>query len=416
MNNCISNNLATKMDKIKESPIFAVLQQANIMQQKLQDVIILAAGEPDFDTPDYIKQAAIAAINAGHTKYTAVSGLKELRQAIIDKFIRDNNLHYELNQIIVSAGGKHSIYNALQVILNDGDEVIIPAPYWVSYPDMVLLSGGVPIFIQCDMTNNFKLTPEQLIKYITPKTKAIIINSPSNPTGMYYNKSELLALAKILINYPKIYIISDDLYEHLIFNTNDNNHNSSHSQLPKFYNIVNVMPELKNRTIVINGISKAYAMTGWRIGYAASGNSALIKAMDTLQSQSTSNPCSIAQYAAISALNGNLNFTHKMCQEFKTRHDYLIKRLNDIKGIGVINADGAFYIFFKCQEAINHLYQLGKITTNDDLAFANYLLNNYLLALVPGSAFGLSGYMRISFATNMDHLTKAIDRLAIAVQ
>lgn len=395
--------LAKRVSLIKESPTLAVMAKANKLKREGHDVVILAAGEPDFDTPEHIKQAAIKAINDGKTKYTQVGGIPELKQAVVDKFARENDLHYSPTQVCVSAGGKHSIFNALEAILSPGDDVIIPAPYWVSYPDMVLLCDGNPVIVPCTLEDKYKLTATKLEGAITKKTKAIFLNSPSNPTGMMYSKTELSELAKVLMAHPEIIIITDDIYEHLVF---DNN---------KFYNIVNVEPNLKDRTIVINGVSKSYAMTGWRIGFAACGNNSIIKAMEDIQSQSTSNPCSIAQYAALAALNGGLDGLKDMFIAFAKRRDYVVNRINNIKGIKTLNPEGAFYVFFECSEAIKALYSTGKITEATDLALANYLLDNYLLAGVPGSAFGLHDHMRFSFATSMEILTKGLDRLESAL-
>jgi aspartate aminotransferase len=397
------NNFATKIEKVKESPTFAILAKANKMKQSEMDVVILATGEPDFDTPEFIKQAAIDAIISGKTKYTPVKGISELLAAVCNKFRTENNLNYELDEVIVSSGGKQAIYNLLQVIINSGDEVIIPSPYWVSYPDMVTLADGVPVLLASDINDNFKLTAEKLSKAITNKTKAIILNSPNNPTGMVYSQEELLAIANVLKQHPQIYIISDDLYEHLLFSDE------------QFINIANVMPNDLHRIIIINGVSKAYCMTGWRIGYAACKNKQLIKNMEIIQSQSTSNPCSISQYAALSALSHGIEWIKPMKEDFIKRHDYVYARLNKIKGIKVIPASGAFYSFFDCTEAIEKLYKEKKISQQNDLAFTNYLLDKFLLAGVAGSAFGLENHMRFSFATNMEQLKKAIDRLEEAL-
>lgn len=396
--------LANRTLLIKESPTFAVLGRANKLKGAGQDVIILAAGEPDFDTPIHIREAAITAINSGKTKYTPVGGVLPLREAIVNKFNRENNLQYAINEVLTSVGGKHSIYNTLQAIINDGDEVIIPAPFWVSYPDMVLLAGGAPVFIKCPIEDNFKLTPEKLEKHINHKTKAVIINSPSNPTGMVYSKDEIIAIADILRKYPDVYIISDDIYEHMIFNEQP------------FYNIANVAPDLSNRIIIINGVSKSYSMTGWRIGYAACNNAPLIKAMENIQSQSTSGPCSIAQYAAIAALNGGLDCVTPMRNAFIERHRYVVDHLNRIRGIRCLEAQGAFYAFFDCSVAIENMYTSGKITDKTDFALATYILDEALVAFVPGSAFGMSNYMRLSFATSMDELVKALDRVATILE
>ncbi|MDQ5922249.1 MAG: aspartate aminotransferase [Pseudomonadota bacterium] len=396
-------SLAQRMSLIKESPTLAVAAKAGKMIKDGLDVIVLAAGEPDFDTPQHIKDAAIEAIKAGKTKYTPAGGTIELKQAVVNKFKRDNNLTYTTNEVLVSAGGKHSIYNLLQALISPGDEVIIPAPYWVSYPDMVLLAGGTPICVECSMQENYKFTPDKLKLALTPKTKALILNSPSNPTGMVYTKDELRALADVLIHHPQVYLISDDIYEHIMFNGQ------------RFVNIANVAPELLDRIVIINGVSKAYSMTGWRIGFTACKDAHLIKAMDTIQSQSTSNPCSIAQAAALAALSGSLDCIKPMLKAFTERHEYAVTRLNKIKGIKCLPAQGAFYAFFECSGAINNLYLAGKITEKTDLALSNYLLDNFLVAGVPGSAFGLGNHIRISFATSIQKLETGLDRIEKAL-
>ena len=391
------------MALIKESPTLAIMAKAGKMKKEGLDVIALAAGEPDFDTPTHIKDVAIKAIHEGKTKYTPCGGTTELKQAVVNKFKRENNLNYSLNEVLVSAGGKHSIYNLLQALISEGDEVIIPAPYWVSYPDMVLLAQGCPIYITCSIEDNYKLTALKLKQAITSKTKAIFINSPSNPTGMVYTPEELTALARVLKEHPQIYIITDDIYEHILF-----------ADTP-FVNIANVAPNLLNRIVIINGVSKAYAMTGWRIGFTACKDAKLIGAMDIIQSQSTSNPCSIAQSAAIGALNGGLSCIRPMLSAFKERHEYVIGRLNQIKGIRCLPAQGAFYAFFECIGAIENIYSCGKIKEKTDLALAGYLLDDYLVAGVPGSAFGLDNHIRISFATSHTELEKALDRMEQAL-
>lgn len=395
--------LADRLSLFKESPTLAVMARAGKMKQEGKDVIILAAGEPDFDTPEHIKQAAIQAILDGKTKYTAVGGTPELKQAIVNKFKNENDLSYNTNQVSASAGGKHCIFNALQAILSTGDEVIIPAPFWVSYPDMVLLCGGTPIIITCTIQDNYKLTPDKLAAAITPKTKAIFLNSPSNPTGMVYSDNELKALVEVLKKHPDIIIITDDIYEHILFDG------------LQFKNIVNIDQELQNRTIIINGVSKAYAMTGWRIGFAACSDASIIKAMENVQSQSTSNACSIAQVAATAALNGGHECLQVMREAFLERRDYVVGRINKIKGLRCLKAEGAFYAFFECTEAIEYLHSQGKITEKTDMAFANYLLENFLLAGVPGSAFGLDNHIRISYATSIEELKKGLDRLEMAL-
>lgn len=383
--------LAERLSQVKPSPTLAVAAKATQMQAAGRDIINLGTGEPDFDTPEPIKQAAIDALNAGFTKYTAVDGIPELKQAIRDKFKRDNGLHYEMNQILVSVGGKQSIYNLCQALLNKGDEVIIPAPYWVSYPDMVLLAEGTPVIIPTTPTARYKINATQLAQAITPKTRLLFINSPSNPSGVAYTLDELKALGDVLRQHPHVLIATDDMYEHIIWSQ-------------PFVNILNACPDLYDRTIVLNGVSKAYAMTGWRIGYAG-GPAKLINAMKTIQSQSTSNPCSIAQKAAVAALNGGDESIQMMVKAFHERHDYLVQRLHDIPGIKVIPADGTFYIFPNVQTIIK------RRGFANDLEFSERLLEDTGLALVPGSAFGNEGCIRLSFATSMEILRDAMDRL-----
>ncbi len=383
--------LAKRMLLVKPSPTLAVAAKAMQMKAEGRNVINLGAGEPDFDTPEYIKEAAIVAIKAGHTKYTPVDGIPELKEAICNKFKRDNGLDYKLNQILVSVGGKQSFYNLCQAFINAGDEVIIPAPFWVSYPDIVLLADGKPVIIPTTHEMRYKINAEQLEKAITPKTKLFVINSPSNPSGIAYSFEELKALGEVLKKHPQVLIATDDMYEHIIWSQ-------------PFVNILDACPELYSRTIVLNGVSKAYSMTGWRIGYAG-GPAPLINAMKTVQSQSTSNPCSIAQRAAVAALNGGEESIKEMVKAFHERHDYVAKRLNEIQGVDVIPADGTFYIFPSIKKIIEkHGYA-------NDLEFSNKLLEETGLALVPGSAFGNEGSLRISFATNIDILKDALNRL-----
>ncbi|KTC94072.1 pyridoxal phosphate-dependent aminotransferase [Legionella erythra] len=384
--------LAGRVQQVKPSPTLAVAAKAAQMKADGLDVIGLGAGEPDFDTPRHIKEAAIAAIHSGFTKYTAVDGIPELKQAIRDKFKRDNQLEYQLNQILVSVGGKQSIFNLCQAFIEEGDEVLIPGPYWVSYPDIVLLAGGTPVIIPSTPAQHYKITAQQLQQAITPKTKMIFINSPSNPSGVAYSLAELKALGEVLKQHPQILIATDDMYEHIIWSQ-------------PFCNILNACPELYERTIVLNGVSKAYSMTGWRIGYAA-GPAALINAMKTVQSQSTSNPCSIAQRAAVAALNGGLETVQEMVKAFHQRHDYIVERLEAIPGIETIPADGTFYIFPNVQAVIE---RKGYV---NDMAFSEKLLKDTGVALVPGSAFGNEGCIRLSFATSMDIISDAMDRLA----
>lgn len=383
--------LANRVQSVKPSPTLSVAAKANKMRAQGLDIINLGTGEPDFDTPQYIKDAAIAAINSGFTKYTAVDGIPDLKQAIINKFKRDNGLDYQPNQILVSVGGKQSVYNLCQAFINDGDEVIIPAPYWVSYPDIVLLAGGKPVIIPTTPAQRFKINATQLEKAITPKTKIVFLNSPSNPSGVAYTLDELKALADVLLKHPNVLIATDDMYEHILWTQ-------------PFANILNAAPALYSRTVVLNGVSKAYSMTGWRIGYAG-GPAPLISAMTTIQSQSTSNPCSIAQKAAVAALNGGDETIKEMVKAFQQRHDYLVQRLDDIPGVEVIPADGTFYSFPNVQSIIE------KKGFANDLEFADKLLQDVGLALVPGSAFGNEGCIRLSFATSMDILRDAMDRL-----
>ena len=389
----ISNNL----NKIKPSPTIAVTQKARELKAAGKDVIGLGAGEPDFDTPDNIKEAAIKAIRDGDTKYTAVDGTPALKKAIVDKFKRENNLDYDLDQITVGAGGKHVIYNAMMATLNEGDEVIVPAPYWVSYPDMVLLAGGTPIILECDEKQGFKLSASELDKAITPKTKWIILNSPSNPTGACYSESDIKELSKVLIKHPHVYILSDDIYEHVVY------------EGFKFFTVAQIK-ELKNRVLTMNGVSKAYSMTGWRIGYAA-GPKEIIKAIAKIQSQSTTNPSSISQAAAVEALNGQQDFIKERAKSFQERRDFVVKALNQINGIECLNPDGAFYVFPSCKGLIGKKDPTGNVLNNDS-DFVKSLLENSGVAVVQGSAFGLEGFFRISYATSMENLIKALEKIA----
>ena len=390
--------LSKSINRIKPSATMAVTQQARELKSQGKDIIGLGAGEPDFDTPENIKEAAIAAIKSGDTKYTAVDGTPELKSAIKDKFKRDNNLDYNLDEISVGTGGKQIIFNAFAVTLDQGDEVIIPAPYWVTYPDVVNYFNAKPIFIKCSELNNFKITAEELEKTINPSTKWFILNSPSNPTGACYSKKELEDIAAVLERYPQINVLTDDLYEHLIYEDT------------KFYTIAEVAPNLKDRVLTLNGVSKAYAMTGWRIGYAG-GNKDLIKAMGKLQSQSTSNPTSISQAAAVEALNGNNNFIAERNLIFQNRRDNLLISLNNMEGINCNTPDGAFYVFPSCKGVIGKRAKDNKII-NDDEDFTSALLNHAGVAVVQGSAFGLEGYFRISYATSDENLQNACERLS----
>ena len=389
----ISNNLK----KIKPSPTIAVTQKARELKAAGKDVIGLGAGEPDFDTPENIKEAAIKAIKDGDTKYTAVDGTPALKKAIVYKFKRENNLDYDLDQITVGAGGKHVIYNAMMATLNEGDEVIVPAPYWVSYPDMVLLAGGTPIILECNEKQGFKVSPSELEKVITPKTKWIILNSPSNPTGACYSESDIRELSKVLTKHPHVYILSDDIYEHVIY------------EGFKFFTIAQIN-ELKDRVLTMNGVSKAYSMTGWRIGYAA-GPKEIVKAIAKIQSQSTTNPSSISQAAAVEALNGKQDFIKERAKSFQERRDFVVKALNEIDGIECLNPDGAFYVFPSCKGLIGKKDLNGNVLNNDS-DFVKSLLENSGVAVVQGSAFGLEGFFRISYATSMENLKKALEKIS----
>ena len=384
--------ISDSLKRIKPSPTIAVTQKARELRAAGKDVIGLGAGEPDFDTPDNVKNAAIKAIKNGDTKYTAVDGTPALKKAIIAKFKRENKLSYSADQITVGTGGKQVLYNAFMATLNKGDEVIIPAPFWVSYPDMVLLAGGKPKIVKCTEQEGFKLTPSKLRKAITKKTKWLILNSPSNPTGAGYTKKEIEELAKVLVKNKKVHILSDDIYEHIKYD----NFN--------FYTIAQ-NSKLKDRTLTMNGVSKSYAMTGWRIGYAA-GPKDIIKAIGKIQSQSTSNPSSISQAAAVEALNGNQGFIKKRSKAFKERRDFVVKSLNNIKGINCLTPNGAFYVFPSCKGLLN---KKTKLKTDTD--FVQKLLEKSNVAVVQGSAFGLDGYFRISYATSMQNLKKAMERI-----
>ena len=384
----ISNNLK----RIKPSPTIAVTTKAREMRASGKDVIGLGAGEPDFDTPDNVKEAAIEAIKKGDTKYTAVDGTPDLKKAIVEKFKRENNLNYTTDQITVGTGGKQVIYNTFMATLNKGDEVIIPAPFWVSYPDMVLLAGGTPKIIKCEEKEGFKLSAKKLEKAISKKTKWLILNSPSNPTGAGYTKKEIEDLSKVLIKNKKIFILSDDIYEHIRYEGFN------------FFTIAQIS-KLKDRTLTMNGVSKSYAMTGWRIGYAA-GPREIINAIRKIQSQSTSNPSSISQAAAVEALNGQQNFIKERAEAFKERRDFVVSSLNNIKGINCLTPNGAFYVFPSCKGLLNK-----KTKLKNDTEFVQKLLEKSMVAVVQGSAFGLDGYFRISYATSMENLKKAITRI-----
>jgi len=389
--------VSNTLKRIKPSPTIAVTQKARELKASGKDIIGLGAGEPDFDTPENIKQAAIKAIKDGDTKYTAVDGTPALKDAIIKKFKRENNLEYQTNQITVGAGGKHVIYNAMMATLNEGDEVIVPAPYWVSYPDIVLLAGGTPIILECTEKQGFKINPSELEKIITKKTKWIILNSPSNPTGACYSEKDIREIAKVLEKHPQVYILSDDIYEHVTY------------EGFKFFTIAQIK-SLKDRVLTMNGVSKAYSMTGWRIGYAA-GSKEIIKAIAKIQSQSTTNPSSISQAAAVEALNGTQDFIKERAISFQERRNFVVKALNEIDGIECLNPDGAFYVFPSCKGL------MGKKDTNGnelkmDTDFVQSLLENSGVAVVQGSAFGLDGFFRISYATSMENLKKALEKIS----
>jgi aspartate aminotransferase len=389
--------LADRLSRIKPSPTIAVTTKALELKAAGKDVIGLGAGEPDFDTPDSIKTVAIKAIQQGQTKYTAVDGTPALKQAICAKFKRENGLDYKPNQITVGTGGKQVLYNALMATLNPGDEVIIPAPYWVSYPDMVLLAEGTPVIISCSQNSGFKLRAEELEAAITPKTKWIILNSPSNPTGAAYTRDELKAITDVLVKHPHVWVMTDDMYEHLVYDDF------------KFTTPAQIEPKLYDRTLTVNGVSKSYAMTGWRIGYAG-GPVELIKAMGAIQSQSTSNPSSVSQAAAVEALNGPQDFIPKNSDIFKARRDLVVKELNKAKGIHCQTPEGAFYVYPSCAGAIGRKTPQGKVIKTDT-DFVTYLLEAEGVAVVQGEAFGLSPYFRISYATSTEALTEACKRI-----
>ena len=388
--------ISDSLKRIKPSPTIAVTQKAKELKAAGKDVIGLGAGEPDFDTPDNIKKAAIDAIQSGDTKYTAVDGTKDLKEAIVKKFKRENNLNYTIDQITVGAGGKHVIYNLMMATLNKGDEVIIPAPYWVSYPDIVLLAGANPIVIECSEEQGFKLSAKDLEAKITNNTKWLILNSPSNPTGACYSEQEIKNLSQVLKRNPHVNILSDDIYEHITY---DNF---------KFFTIAQI-PEIKNKVITMNGVSKSYAMTGWRIGYAA-GDKDIIKAIAKIQSQSTTNPSSISQAAAVEALNGKQDFIPVRAKAFQERRDFVVNSLNAIEGINCLKPQGAFYVFPNCKGLIGKKDKSGKKITNDT-EFVQSLLENNDVAVVQGSAFGLEGFFRISYATSMEKLEIAMKRI-----
>ena len=391
-------SLSQRAQSIKPSPTLAVTARAAELRAEGKDIIGLGAGEPDFDTPEHIKAAAIESLKKGQTKYTAVDGTVELKNAIIDKFKRENNLEYNSNQILVSCGAKHSLFNLFQAILNPGDEIIIPAPYWVSYPDMAKLAGAEPVIIKTNIDDHFKITPNKLRGAITENTKLLVFNSPSNPTGVSYSEEELAALGEVLLEFPDVLIVTDDIYEHILWGQD------------KFINIVNACPKLYDRTIVVNGVSKAYSMTGWRIGYVG-GPESVIKGMKKIQSQSTSNASSMAQAAAVAALTGEQTYIEESTGIFKQRHDFVLNALQQIEGISCIASEGTFYIFPDMNGLIKKLDGI-----NNDIELAEFFLEKAEVAMVPGSAFGAPGCMRISFATSMENLEKSMERIKKAVE
>lgn len=394
--------LSQRVQTIKESPTLAVTARAAKLKAEGRDIIGLGAGEPDFDTPQHIKDAAKKAIDSGFTKYTPVSGIPGLKKAIVAKFKNENGFDYTEKEVIVGVGGKQCIFNLALAVLNPGDEVIVPAPYWVSYADIAMVAGAKPVIIECGIEQDFKLTPAQLEAAITPQTRMFMINSPSNPTGSVYTLAELQALGEVLKKHPHILVATDDMYEHVNLTGE------------KFHNILNATPELKSRCVVLNGVSKAYSMTGWRIGYAA-GPAHIIKAMEILQSQSTSNPTSISQVAAQAALEGPQECITPMVKAFRERHEYVVNRFNQIPGLKCIKAGGAFYAFPDARVAIANLHKAGVISDTTDMALSEYLLEKVGVAVVPGSAFGAEGYFRISFATSMENLRNALDRIEKAL-
>ena len=388
--------IATRVKFMRPSPTSALNARTAELRAAGHDIIGMGAGELDFDTPQHIKQAAIDAIHQGHTKYTPVDGIPELKQAVVDKFARENQLEYTLKQVMVSCGCKQTLYNLAQAVLNEGDEAIIPAPYWVSYPDIIKLAGAKPVIVNADIQQGFKITSAQLEAAITPKTRLLFINSPSNPTGAHYSAEELTELGAVLKRHPNIIVATDDIYEHMLWEGSP------------FKNIINVCPDLYERSIILNGVSKVYSMTGWRIGYAA-GPEPLIQKMKTIQSQSTSNPASISQYAALAAIEGDQSFVVKVVETLKERHDFVLKSLLEINGIQCLPSQGTFYTFPNVQAVMARL----GITT--DIKFSEFLIEEAKVAVVPGSAFGAPDYVRVSFATSMENLQKAMQRLQVAL-
>ena len=393
--------ISDSLNRIKPSATMVITAKATQLKREGKKVIGLSSGEPDFDTPQHVKQAAIDAINSGYTKYTNIEGIPELRQSIVEKFKKDNDLNYDVSNVIVGTGGKQILFNALMSSLNKDDEVIIPAPYWVSYPDMTLLAGGKPIFVDCSSETNFKLTGEALDKVITKNSKWLILNSPSNPTGSCYSLSELEEIANVVRKHENLYVMTDDIYEYILY---DNF---------KFYTLAQVAPDLKDRILTVNGVSKSYCMTGWRIGYAA-GPSLLIKAMIKIQGQSTSNPSSISQYAALAGISGSKEFLDPCLKAFDERRHFVVDKLNSINGISCILPEGAFYAYPNVSGLIGKKTQNGKIL-NNDAEIVEWLLESAEVAAVPGVAFGLEPYFRVSYATSLEVLKEAMNRIEKAV-
>lgn len=398
----MSSLIANRLANVKPSPTMAVTTRAAELKAEGKDVIGLGAGEPDFDTPEHIKQAAIEALAKGQTKYTPVAGTPALKKAVCEKFARENGLTYAPNQVVVGCGAKQLIFNAMLATLNAGDEVIIPAPYWVSYPDMVIFAEGTPVFVDCDENDGFRLKPEALEKAITPKTRWLILNSPSNPTGSAYTEAQLTALADVLRKHPHVWVLADDIYEHLTYDGFT------------FKTLAQVAPDLADRTLTVNGVSKAFSMTGWRIGYAA-GPKDLVKAMSDIQSHSTSNACSISQAAAVAALNGSMDFLNEWKKSFVARRDLVVDALNAIDGITCLKPEGAFYVYPNIKALIGKTTPSGK-KIGSCTQFCEYLLEDFLVAAVPGDAFGKGGYFRISYATNEKVLTEACARIRKAAE
>jgi aspartate aminotransferase len=393
--------LSDRVQTVKPSPTLAIDQKAKEMKAAGLDVVNLAAGEPDFLTPSVACEGAIAAIQAGKHKYTAVDGIPELKKAIINKFKTDNGLDYAMDQIVVGPGAKMLVYSAMMATLNPGDEVVIPAPYWVSYPDMVSLSGGTSVTIPCHDQKNFKFTAQQLHEALTPRTKWLILNSPNNPCGCVYTKDELMAFGAVLRDFPNVHVLTDDIYEYLVYGET------------KFHTIAQVCPDLYERTLTINGASKAYAMTGWRLGYAG-GPVAIIKAMKTIQSQSTSNPCSITQYAALAALTSPHPYIEDWKKQYVERRDAFVARVNNIPGLSCESPDGAFYIYIRCEGLIGRTTLAGNKLMND-MDVATFMLDECGVAVTPGSVFGMSPYVRVSYATSLDEILKACDKLETGI-